>query len=125
MTPIDSIGARISAFRHQKKMTQEALAINSGIHQSTLSDIENDKTSPTAKVIMDIAKALDLPASSLLPDGGNIFNNEANDSVNNINHYYNDFDEERKVWQSLVNAKDETIAVKDALIVLLQRSVPS
>jgi transcriptional regulator with XRE-family HTH domain len=90
--------------------TQERLASEVGLTQSVLSDIENDKSSPTWKLINDLAQALEFPILSILPvSANNVFPNQSNDSVNNIMNQYGNFEEERKVWQELIKAKDELI----------------
>ena len=51
--------------RSKKKLSLVALAKKSGISKSTLSNIENGKTSPTLNQLERIAKALDMRISDL------------------------------------------------------------
>lgn len=60
------IKVTIKAIRKQKSMTQEELANKSNLSQSYISEIENNKTSPTLDCLESIASALDVCAIDLL-----------------------------------------------------------
>lgn len=78
---MESIGHKISLARHKRKYTQDALAKTINIDQHLLSDIENDKKSPTWSIICNIAEALGVPILDLLPNVGlNIVNNTFQDN---------------------------------------------
>lgn len=61
-----SIGKNIKAFRKQKKLTQEELALKSKISRSYLADVERDRYNPSLDTLKAIANALDVDASVLL-----------------------------------------------------------
>ncbi len=118
---METIGHRIAAFRGLKRWTQQHLASELGLSQSALSDIEHDKTSPTWDLLNRVAQALDVPVTSILPTTANaIFNNQSNEAVHNIaNQYGGNFDQERRLWQELLKAKDELLAEREATILRL------
>ena len=94
---MDTIGSRIALFRNSKRWTQEKLASEVGILQSTLSEIENNQVSPRWEIINHIAEKLEIPVTNLLPAAGNIvmhssFNDSAcnNNITSQINHNSND-----------------------------------
>jgi len=105
---VKTIGQCIAEQRLCKRWTQEKLASEIGMHQSILSDIENDKRSPKWDTVCQIANRMDVPLISLLPV------NATNDNVNNDEH----FEEEKKLWESLLKTKDELLAEKDYIIQL-------
>lgn len=53
--------------RARKKMSQEILAEKANITHQHLYRIENEKSSPTLSVIVNIAVALDVDVNTLLP----------------------------------------------------------
>jgi|GEM_PF-1027557 len=111
---MDTLGKRIALYRHMRQWTQERLASEVNVTQSTLSDIENDKSSPTWKLIADIAHALDVPVLSLLP--------ESDDSHGRTNPLGADAavsgnpEREFAALNQLIQTKDELIRAKDELI---------
>lgn len=58
-------GTRIREQRRQAKMTQKALASQAGISASYLNLIEHNRRAVAGKVLLAIARVLDVPASSL------------------------------------------------------------
>jgi len=58
-------GTRIREQRRQAKLTQKALAEQSGISASYLNLIEHNRRAVAGKVLLAIARVLDVPASSL------------------------------------------------------------
>lgn len=52
--------------RYQKGLTQQMLADRAGLHRSYIADIENGARNPSLQIIVQIAKALDVPPASLL-----------------------------------------------------------
>ncbi len=83
------IGKKIALKRFEKGMIQDALASEAKIAQSRLSDIENGR-SPKWNELEQIATALDIPISELLP--ANVLNisnntfssNEESEQHNNV-----------------------------------------
>lgn len=117
---METIGQRIAKQRLTKRWTQEKLSSELGIAQSILSDIENDKISPKWETIVATAEKLNIAVASLLPqESFNIMNNNNNKNVGGV--IYNYFDEEeRKLWEALLNSKDELIKTQRLLIETLQ-----
>ncbi len=62
------IGERIRIARENKKLTQEKLAECIGISTTSLSNIEQGKTSPNLKNMIAIAKVLDISIDALLSE---------------------------------------------------------
>jgi transcriptional regulator with XRE-family HTH domain len=62
-----AVGARIRDARIHNNLTQEALAERIGVERRTVVRIELGITSPPLDRILTIARALEVPASSLLP----------------------------------------------------------
>lgn len=60
------LGANVSRLRKERGLSQEAFAHNAGIHRTYISDIERGARNPTIEVVAKIAKALNVPAGSLL-----------------------------------------------------------
>lgn len=61
-----SVGDRIRSLRREKKWSQPILAKQAGVTQSTISDLENDKKSTSAKNMQAIADALNTSTNYLL-----------------------------------------------------------
>ncbi len=119
---METVGQRIAQQRLTKRWTQERLASELGITQSILSDIENNKISPKWETIVSTAEKLEVPVISLLPnsDSNILYQPNMNDSsVGFINHY-NSLAEERKLWESLLQAKEDLIENQKLLIAALQ-----
>lgn len=62
----DTIGQRIREFRTRNKITMKQLADIIGISQGSLSDIENNKTSPSSKTLENIVRNTDISSQWLL-----------------------------------------------------------
>lgn len=60
------IGQRIYDFRIQKKLSQEALALESEIHPAYLGRVERGEKCPTIETLYKIAKGLKIPLHELL-----------------------------------------------------------
>lgn len=63
------IGDNIKSVRENRRMTQDELAENSGVHRVTLAKYESGKSIPGADVLGRMAKALNVTADTLLSDG--------------------------------------------------------
>ena len=72
----------IRYLRYQNKMSQEDLALKSGINLSFISDIENAKSSASLDTIDDLAIAFDMTSSELIKDHGFIITKKRVDSKN-------------------------------------------
>ncbi len=62
------MGANIRAARAEKGMTQEALALRSGVSRNVLIDVEHGKRGILYERLIDIAEALDIPVQDLFAD---------------------------------------------------------
>ncbi|MEU9808564.1 helix-turn-helix transcriptional regulator [Mycobacterium sp. NPDC050853] len=61
-----AVGSRIRALRIERGMTQEALALTSGVTRNILIDVEHRRRGLLYERLFDIAEALGVPASDLL-----------------------------------------------------------
>ncbi|MGL5444377.1 MAG: helix-turn-helix domain-containing protein [[Mycobacterium] stephanolepidis] len=59
------VGGRIRALRLERQMTQEALALSSGVTRNVLIDVEHGRRGLLYERLVDIAEALEVPAGSL------------------------------------------------------------
>lgn len=120
---METIGQRIAKQRLTKRWTQEKLAFELGITQSVLSDIENDKVSPKWDTIVSTAEKLDVAVASLLPqESFNVMNNNNNKNVGGIIYNYSD-EEERRLWEELLKAKEDLINNQKMLIEVMQKQI--
>lgn len=62
------LGDVISRYRQKAKLSQEEMADYAGIHRTYVSQIERGLKSPTLIVLINIAKALNVKASTILAD---------------------------------------------------------
>ena len=65
----ESIGARIRRQRRRLGLSQEQLAVTSGVNQGYISQIERDKVQPRKRTIDALAVALSLPQGVLIGGG--------------------------------------------------------
>jgi transcriptional regulator with XRE-family HTH domain len=61
-----AFGLAIQERRHEVSFSQEDLAFRAGVHRTYISQLERGIKSPTLKVIVSLAVALDCPASQLI-----------------------------------------------------------
>lgn len=115
---MDTLGKKIALYRHMRQWTQERLAFEVSITQSTLSDIENDKSSPTLKLILEIARALDVSLLQLLPQEalGLPAGQVQNLLTPSRNGQESVHAQSTETWKLLIMAKEELIHAKDELI---------
>lgn len=64
-----TVGERVKKIREKKEWTQEFLADEAKISKSYLSEVENNKTSPGAQTLLQIANALGATVDYLLQGG--------------------------------------------------------
>jgi DNA-binding XRE family transcriptional regulator len=60
------VGRRIRTLRIKKGLTQEALALRSGVTRNVLIDVESGKRGLLYERLFDLADALEVPAAELL-----------------------------------------------------------
>jgi transcriptional regulator with XRE-family HTH domain len=56
----------LMTLREERRITQEALAFESGYHPKYISLLERGKNSPSLTAILEIAKALDITGAELI-----------------------------------------------------------
>ena len=61
-------GSKVRELRKERGMSQETLAEAANLNRSYLSEIEQGIVSPTIVVVLRLAKAFGLPASTLVDD---------------------------------------------------------
>jgi transcriptional regulator with XRE-family HTH domain len=64
------VGARIRSLRTAQGLSQESLALESGISRDHLIKVEHGRRSLTFERLYDLAAVLGVEASDLLPDSG-------------------------------------------------------
>lgn len=65
MKATQNVGEKIRLLRLQKGMSQEQLALHSGINTSYLGQVERGEKNPTIKTLEKIATGLDTPLGNL------------------------------------------------------------
>jgi len=63
---MSSLGAELRRARRTADLTQEKLAAKAKLDRTYLSDIENDKVSPTVDMLFRLCEALGVRASEIL-----------------------------------------------------------
>lgn len=63
-----SVGRQIRELRQTRGLTQEQLALKSGVTRPILNEVENGKRGLLFERLYDIAEALDVPASELMAE---------------------------------------------------------
>lgn len=61
-----ALGAAIKGLRSEKGLSQEALAVDSGVERAYLSGIERGRQNSTVVTLMRIAQALDVKLGAIL-----------------------------------------------------------
>lgn len=123
------IGRNISRIRELRDMKQEALAYAIGVSQQTISSIEGSETVDEEK-LKAIAKALGVPAEVIKNFSeeavfniiGNTYHNDSS-SIKNNNCTFNPldklieaFEENKKLYERLVEAEKEKVAFLEKLL---------
>jgi transcriptional regulator with XRE-family HTH domain len=62
------VGANIVALRTERGLTQEALALRSGISRNVLIDVEHGRRGLLYERLFDLAEALDVSVTALLQE---------------------------------------------------------
>ena len=68
------IGANIRKYRIQRDVSQEHLALESGIHPAYISKLERGEKCPTIDTLYRLAKALGIPVYKLIDIDGDMDN---------------------------------------------------
>lgn len=64
----ETVGQRIRTLRLQENLTQESLALEAGMSRDNLIKVEHGRRGITFERLYDLASALGVPVSHLLPD---------------------------------------------------------
>ena len=62
------VGRNLKKYRKKKGLSQEALALECGLHRTYVSGVERGVRNPTVVVLEQLAKPLDLPTWRLLEE---------------------------------------------------------
>jgi len=68
------VGKTVKTFRDKKDITQEALALLSGVKRSTIANIETGRQKIPLHVLVKICHALEIDLSDLIPNIEQFFN---------------------------------------------------
>ena len=108
----DIIAKNIKKYRELKGFSQEYVAHQLNINQASYAKLENNSTKITIDRLFSIAKLLETEISEILDlKNQTIFNQTDNEIANafgKVEHYYQ---ENKEVYQELLKAKDEQIAL--------------
>ena len=108
----DAIAKNIRKHREIKGYSQEYVAHQLNINQASYAKLENNSTKITIDRLFSIAKLLETEISEILDlKNQTIFNQTDNEIANafgKVEHYYQ---ENKEVYQELLKAKDEQIAL--------------
>lgn len=105
-----SFGQKLLKLRKQKGLSQEDLATDLGISQSSVSNYESGFTKPDISVLEKVSKYFSVPISDLFIDDQNTFYNYKNKTVQNV--VYN-------LPEKLIEQYEETIkSLKEQIEIL-------
>jgi HTH-type transcriptional regulator, cell division transcriptional repressor len=60
------LGTSLRSLREEKRLTQDAVALRSGISRSALSRLESNRSVPDIETLIRVANSLDVPLPRLL-----------------------------------------------------------
>ncbi len=106
------VGEKIRKIRELKGIKQDTMADLLGITQTTYSKIERNETELSLTRLTQIAKELGVKEEDILTwDPAAVFNNSVVHSYSNFGTFYNQgiAEEERKLYDKLIAAKDQEI----------------
>ncbi|NLA25332.1 MAG: helix-turn-helix transcriptional regulator [Bacteroidales bacterium] len=118
---IPNYHGRIKSIRESKNLTQEHIANKLNISQRAYSSIENGKTQLTVDRLFEIADALQVSVGTLMSSDSqsvyyNNFNNHSTHNNGNLVFNQDTFNEQKKLYERLLQAKeDEIIYLKELL----------
>lgn len=105
---------RVRKLREFRNYTQEYMAEQLNLSQRAYSSLENGKTQLSVERLVDICKLLDVSIGEILDiENQNIYNNNFNNNAEN-NHgnlifKKDDFEEQRKLYERIIEMKDNEI----------------
>lgn len=113
----ETIGKNIRKYRELKGFSQEYMANQLDINQASYAKIENNSTKITVDRLFAISKLLEADITDLMDlKNQTIFNQQDNETANaygKIEHFHN---ENKEVYEKLIKAKDEQIAMLKELL---------
>lgn len=114
---MEKIINRIKEIRKEKGISHEAMAFDLGISQVAYSKIEKNETKLNVDRLYKIAEILDTKVSDLLGlEVNKIYQQEFKDNSHNYQEVQNLYQENKDVYQQLIKAKDEQIALLKELL---------
>jgi transcriptional regulator with XRE-family HTH domain len=114
---MNSIGTKIRKVREMRGLSQEALAHELGINQSTYGKLEKEAENMSIGRLVKIAEILGEDLANILEIGQkNVFNNQTNQGNGYVETVNNDFKELIQVFEKLIASKDEQIALLKSIL---------
>ena len=108
----DIIAKNIKKYRELKGFSQEYMAHQLSVNQSTYAKMENNSTKITIDKLFSVAKLLETDVSDLLnEEKSTIYNQDLKDNAIGHQQIENLHQENKEVYQELLKAKDEQIAL--------------
>jgi transcriptional regulator with XRE-family HTH domain len=115
-----TIGTRIRKARQQKGHSQRDIAERLDMSQNNYHKIENDQVKVKAEDLLKIAQALETDINELLPSEQVVYNiksqNNHDHSINGLIVQHDIFDKERKMYEQLLQSKDDQLAAQAKLL---------
>ena len=109
---MEKIINRIKEIRKEKGISHEAMAFDLGISQVAYSKLEKNETKLNVDRLYKIAEILDTKVSDLLnEEKSTIYNQDLKDNAIGHQQIENLHQENKEVYQELIKAKDEQIAL--------------
>ena len=108
----DIIAKNIKKYRELKGFSQEYMAHQLSVNQSTYAKMENSSTKITIDKLFSVAKLLEADVSEILDlKNQTIYNQDLKDNSVGHQQVENLYQENKEVYQELLKAKDEQIAL--------------
>jgi transcriptional regulator with XRE-family HTH domain len=115
-----STGTRIRRAREQKGYSQRDMADRLSMSQNNYHKIENDRVKVKADDLLKIAQILDTSVNDLLPDKQVVYNikphSNYDQSINGLIIQRDILDKEQKLYEQLLQNKDELLAAQAKLL---------
>lgn len=107
----------IKEIRKEKGISHEAMAVNLGISQTAYTKLENKETKLTVDRLYKIAEILEVKIEDLLKLQENkVYNQDLKDYSIGHQQVENLYQENKDVYEKLLQSKDEQIALLKSLI---------
>ena len=109
--------SNIREIRKEKGISHEAMAVNLGISQAAYTKLENKETKLTVDRLYKIAEILENKNEKLLDLNTNkIYQQEFKDQSTNYQEIQNLYQENKDVYERLIESKDEQIVFMKSLL---------